>query len=190
MIMSKYCKFGDIKNEMSKNSNFIHNEDKMNKKIGFNMTDCKFRKGKAFIEFKGVNTVMYLKFNFSELVELVYNNGVPIFVFPNLEESIKNFFKERYNNIKDKLFDSPMKVLANEFNGEVENDVLIIPFDCGKLYIPEISYYGDEDYGYYSIDESKIYIIFNSEEVSFMDISKSKDFIGDVKFFTHKICEV
>lgn len=188
--MSKYCKFIDIKNEMNKNSNFIHNECKMNKKIGFNMTDCGLKNGKAFVEFKGVNTVTYLKFNFSGSGELVYNHGVKIFEFPTLEESIKAFFKERYTNIKDKVFDSPMEVVANEFNGEIVDGVLVIPFECGKVYIPEICYYGNEDYGYYSIDESKIYIIFNNKEVSFIDITKSKDFIGDVKFFTHKICEV
>lgn len=33
--MPKYCKFKDIKNEMTNNSNFIHNEDKMNKKNWF-----------------------------------------------------------------------------------------------------------------------------------------------------------
>lgn len=188
--MNKYCKFANIKNEMNKNSNFIHNENKMNKKIGFNMTDCDLKKGKAFIEFKGVNTVIYLKFNFSESGELVYNNGVPIFVFPTLEESIKNFFKERYINIKDKIFDSPMEVVANEFNGKVKNNILVIPFNSGKLYIPEISYYGNEDYGYYAVEESKIYIIFNNKEVLFSDIVKSKNFIENVKLFTHKICEV
>ena len=189
MIMSKYCKFRDIKNEMTKNSNFIHNEDKMNKKIGFNMTTCEFRKGKAVIEFKGVNTSKKLKFNFNKYGKSMYNNE-PMSIFPTLEESIKNFFKERYDNIKDKIFDSPMEVVANEFNGEIVDGVLVIPFNCGKLYIPEIYYYGNEDYGYYSIDESKIYIIFNNDKVSFMDISKSENFIEDVKFFTHKICEV
>lgn len=189
--MSKYCKFIDIKNEMNKNSNFIHNEYKMNKKIGFNMTDCGLKNGKAFVEFKGVNTVMYLKFNFSGSGELVYNHGVKIFEFPTLEESIKAFFKERYTNIKDKIFDTPMEVVADEFNGEVVDGALVIPFGYGKLYIPEISCYGNENYGYYyAINESKIYIIFNNKEVSFLDIVKSKDFTEQVKHFTHEICKV
>ena len=187
--MPKYCKFRDIKNEMTKNSNFIHNEDKMNKKIGFNMTDCKFRKGKAVIEFDGVNTSKKLKFNFNKYGKSMYNNE-PMSIFPTLEESIKNFFKERYDNIKDKIFDSPMEVLAKEFNGEIVDGILVISFESGKVYIPEISYYANMDYGYYGINETKIYIIFNNKEVSFMDIAKSKQFVEKVEFFTHNICEV
>lgn len=189
MIMSKYCKFADINNEIKKNPNFIHNEDKTNKKIGFNMTTCEFRKGKAVIEFDGFNVSTRLKFNFNKYGESIYNNEA-LSIFPTLNENIKNYFEERYINLKDKIFDSPIEVVANEFNGEVIDGILVISFESGKLYIPEISYYANMDYGYYGINETKIYIIFNNKEVSFMDIAKSKQFVEKVEFFTHKICEV